>query len=158
MPPTRYVAAYCSRYKPLKEMRMNSRAFLMLCSSSLLSREKSSNVYSLSTQALFSVVLSAYFSSFIIAAAVMLHKRLTTPSSNIPWGPFRLGAAGVPITIVAIAYSIVGMFFSMWPPFVDVTPSTMNYSSLVFGGALLISVAFWVGHGRKVYVGPIWEY
>ena len=94
----------------------------------------------------------------MIAAAVMLHKRLTTPPSKLPWGPFRLGVLGVPITVAAIAYSIMGMFFSFWPSFLPVEAAAMNYSSVVFGAAVLLSLGFWVGHGRKVYVGPIWEF
>lgn len=87
----------------------------------------------------------------------MLHKRLTTPTDEIVWGPFKLGRAGVPITVVTIAYSIVGMFFSMWPLFAEVTAAGMNYASPVFGVALMLSLGFWFAYGRKVYTGPIWE-
>ncbi|MCJ1474037.1 hypothetical protein MMC13_002695 [Lambiella insularis] len=109
-------------------------------------------------EAFFSVVLAAYQSSFLIAASVMLHKRLTTPASDMPWGPFRLGRAGVPITITAIVYGIIAMFFSFWPSDVVVTAASMNYSVVIFGAALLFSLGFWFFHGRQVYVGPIWEF
>ena len=87
----------------------------------------------------------------------MLHKRLTTPASELPWGPFKLGRAGVPITVVAIAYSILGAFFSMWPTTVKPTPESMNYCVLVFGAAMIFSVGFWFAYGRKHYTGPVFE-
>ena len=33
----------------------------------------------------------------------------------------------------------------------------MNYSVLLFGGAMIFSLLFWGVWGRKVYVGPILE-
>jgi len=104
------------------------------------------------------VAVAAYYSSFLIAACIMLHKRLTTPDSEIPWGPFRLGRLGVPITIGALCYTVLAVFFSFWPSIIPVTVTSMNYASLIFGGFLLISLAFWFIHGRKVYIGPIWEF
>ena len=87
----------------------------------------------------------------------MLHKRLTTPDWDIPWGPFRLGRAGVPITIIAMLYTIIGVFFSFWPQYSEVDPVSMNYSSLLFGSAVIFSLLFWALYGRKVYTGPIME-
>ncbi|PQE24741.1 choline transport protein [Rutstroemia sp. NJR-2017a WRK4] len=108
--------------------------------------------------AFYSVVLAAYQSSFLLAASVMLRKRLSTPTSEIPWGPFQLKRLGVPITILAIIYTILALFFSFWPAFAQVDAATMNWSCLIFGGALIFSMVFWVLYGRKVYVGPIWEF
>jgi choline transport protein len=73
------------------------------------------------------------------------------------YGPFRLGPAGIPIIIVSLMYSVIGIFFSFWPgtPRPDVL--TMNWSVVVFGGALVLSMLFWLVHGRKVYTGPILE-
>lgn len=108
-------------------------------------------------QALLSVNVVAYFSSFILAAGIMLHKRLTTANSEIPWGPFRLGKAGIPITIFALIYTVWALFFSFWPTTSHVEADTMNYSVLIFGAAVLFSLIFWAFWGRKTYVGPIWE-
>lgn len=108
-------------------------------------------------QAFVSALIAAYFTSFLIAAGVMLHQRLTTPESEINWGPFRLRGFGVPVTILAILYSILGIFFSFWPAAVHPNETTMNYSVLLLGGVLIFSMIFWVLHGRKVYTGPIIE-
>lgn len=87
----------------------------------------------------------------------MLHKRLTTPASDLIWGSFRLGRAGVPITVLALIFTAIGIFFSFWPANVTVTAQTMNWSVTVYGGVLILSLVFWVIHGRKVYKGPIME-
>lgn len=107
--------------------------------------------------ALNSLVIAAFYATYAISCGVLLHKRLTTPASKMRYGPFTLGRAGVPINILAMAYSILGIFFSFWPPTHDVTAETMNWSVTVFGGAVLFSLGFWVVYGRKVYTGPIIE-
>ena len=103
------------------------------------------------------LVIAGYYSSFVIAASVILLKRLTRQDIPIRWGPFSLGRAGIPVNVIAIAYSIIGIFFSFWPPGVKPTATTMNWSVAVYGGVLLFSLVFWAVHGRKVYTGPIIE-
>ena len=49
------------------------------------------------------------------------------------------------------------MFFSFWPTAVPVTPSTMNWSCLLYGATVLFAVGFYGVYGRKVYNGPIIE-
>ena len=84
----------------------------------------------------------------------MLHKRLTTLDSDLSWGPFRLRRAGVPITVAAISYSILGAFFSLWPTTVRPNAESMNYCVIVFGSVMIFSILFWLAYGRKHYVGP----
>lgn len=108
-------------------------------------------------EAFIGVCIAAYFSSFLLAAGVMLHKRLTTPESELPWGPFRLKQFGVPVTILAMAYTILGLFWSFWPYTPAVSAQNMNYSVLLFGGTLVFAMVFWILWGRKVYKGPIIE-
>lgn len=107
--------------------------------------------------AFISLAVASYYSSFILSASVMLNKRLTTPNSDLPWGPFRLGRAGVPVTVVAIAYSVLGAFFSMWPTAVKPSAESMNYCVVVFGGVMVFSLLFWIVYGRKHYTGPVLE-
>ena len=87
----------------------------------------------------------------------MLNKRLRTPDSEIPWGPFRLGRFGVPVTIIAILYSLLGAFFSMWPTVKKPNIQEMNYCVLVYGGVMLFSMLFWLVYGRHHYTGPVVE-
>ena len=92
--------------------------------------------------ALTSLVIASFYSSFVIAATVFLHRKLTTPAVDMVYGPFQLGRASIPIIVLSLAYSIVGIFFSFWPPATEVSAVTMNWSILVFGGVLLFSLFF----------------
>ena len=107
--------------------------------------------------ALASLAVAGFYASFLISASIMLLYRLRTPDSQIPWGPFRLGQAGTPVTVFSIAYSTQGMFFSFWPPSSDVNLENMNWSAVVFAGIVVISLIFWMFHGRKIYKGPLVE-
>ena len=84
----------------------------------------------------------------------MLHKRLTTARQDILWGPFRLGAAGVPITVAAIGYSLVGIFFSFWPPTATVTAATWNWSFVVYWATIMAALLWWWLRARHYYTGP----
>lgn len=105
--------------------------------------------------AFLSLLVMGYYSSFILATSVMLHKRLTTPDSSLPWGPFKLGRAGVPVTVVAITFSVFGAFFSVWPSTAKPDAQSMNYGILVFGVVVIFSLLFWFFYGRKYYQGPV---
>lgn len=88
----------------------------------------------------------------------MLHKRLTTDASEFLWGPFRLGRAGVPLTIVALAYSVVGWIFSFWPPTAAVTVTNFNWSLVVYFGTILLAMIWWIAYARHTYTGPKIEF
>lgn len=107
--------------------------------------------------ALTSLVIASFYSSFSIAAAVLLYRKLTSTGSDLVYGSFYLGRAGIPILILSLAYSAIGFFFSFWPPTSTVDAVSMNWSVAVYGGAILFSLLFWALHGRKVYTGPRWE-
>lgn len=106
--------------------------------------------------AVLSLVTAGFYSSALIACVVLLVKRITKPT-DIRWGPFQLGKLGIPINVLAIIWTSIGIFFSFWPSNAQVTLENMNWSSLVFGLALLMSTAFWFLHSKKTYTGPIRE-
>ena len=104
--------------------------------------------------ALTGLTVAGFYSAFMVAGSVMLHRRLTTPAEDIAWGPFRLGKAGVPLTIIALIYSFVGFFFSFWPPVADFTVATFNWSLVVYFGILFLAIGWWAIRARKTYKGP----
>ena len=81
----------------------------------------------------------------------MLHKRLTTPDATLPWGPLNLGRAGVPVTVLAITYTVFGAFFSVWPTTPKPDARGVKYDILVFGATIIFSLSFWFMYGRKYY-------
>jgi len=107
--------------------------------------------------AVLSLVTAGFYSSFLIAGIVLFMKRCVTPYSEIRWGPFALGKFGLPINLLAVLWTMIGIFFSFWPTDSQVTLQNMNWSILVYGATLLLSTAFWFLHSRYVYTGPIVE-
>ena len=103
------------------------------------------------------IVIAGFYSSFLVVAVLILIRRLTKQDASFRWGPFRIGRFGVPVNIFSIAYSIIGIFFSFWPPSVNPTGTSMNWCIAVYGGVLIFSICFWFAYGRKVYTGPITE-
>ena len=103
------------------------------------------------------LVIAGFYSCFLVVAILLLIKRLTHQDDSLRWGPFRLGRFGVPVNVFSIIYSIIGIFFSFWPPSIDPSPAKMNWSITVYGGVLIFCLCFWFVHGRKVYTGPIVE-
>jgi hypothetical protein len=87
----------------------------------------------------------------------MLYRRLTTSDADIAWGPFRLGKAGVPLTIFALVYSFIGWFFSFWPPVGELTTQTFNWSLAVYFGVMFLAMGWWALFARRTYTGPKME-
>lgn len=124
--------------------------------------------------AIMSVNVAAFFMSYIIRSSPSppsYHQRLTSIAISlllfrrlrkdpvkdaIEWGPWHMGPILGPIVnVLALAYTLITMFFSFFPATATVTPVTMNWSSLLFGGSLIFSVVFYVVWGRKSYKWPI---
>ncbi|KAI4187238.1 MAG: hypothetical protein L6R41_002956, partial [Letrouitia leprolyta] len=106
-----------------------------------------------------SLTINGLYASYLVVCGLLLYRRLTggiaTPTTyethsnakivtesasgetdviNLVWGPFHVpGALGVAINVAGIAYMIVILFFSFWPPVMNPTAAKMNYSVLVTG-------------------------
>lgn len=104
--------------------------------------------------ALTGLAVAGFYTAFIIAASMMLWRRLTMPAAKMPWGPFRLHAFGIPITILSLIYSVIGVVFSFWPPVAEIDKATFNWSVVVFLGVILLSIGWWAIKARKTYTGP----
>lgn len=121
-----------------------------------------------------SLSVVALFSSYLIATVLFLWRRCTgaivlptevnatslanTPGAQLVWGPWRIpGIWGIANNVFACAYLAVILFFCCWPATTPVTAATMNYSSLLLGAAVLLSVVYYAVWARKSYVGPVVE-
>lgn len=105
--------------------------------------------------ALTGLTVASFYTGFIVCAILMLYRHFTVPV--MPWGPFRLGVTRVPVAILSLAYSIVGILFCFWPPVAAVTVENFNWSLVVFVGVVSISIFWWVLVARKTYQGPKME-
>ena len=117
-----------------------------------------------------SLSIAGLYSSYLLPCVSLLWRRLggkiKTHSDNaddsrtggIQWGPWRLpDPYGTLNNIFACIYLVLLLFWTFWPPATPVTPSTMNFSCLVFGSAILFSVAWYMYRGRKEFTGPVVE-
>ena len=66
--------------------------------------------------------------------------------------PVFLGPA---VNFFAIAYVIIILFFSFWPPETPVDAKNMNYCVLVTGGVISFSLHWYLTRGRKDYKEPM---
>jgi choline transport protein len=105
-----------------------------------------------------SVNVAAFYTSYMIPICLLLKKRLRQDpvKDKIHWGPWKMGPVLGPIAnVIGLIYSIITMFFSFWPAVAAVDKVSMNYSCVLFAGALLFSVVFYIGWGKHAYKWPI---
>ncbi|MCJ1451301.1 hypothetical protein MMC28_001637 [Mycoblastus sanguinarius] len=124
---------------------------------------------------IISISVVGLYASYLVATILLLWRRVTgtirpafetpiestifnAPNSILTWGPFKMPRViGALVNSLAIAYMIIVFLFAFWPPALPVGPASMNYACLVFGVTVLLSVAWYIVHGRKVYKGPVVE-
>jgi hypothetical protein len=82
----------------------------------------------------------------------MIRKRIL--GETVHFGPWKLGRWGLPINIIAACYTLVTVIFTFFPIAVPVTAETMNYSCAVYGGVVVLGLAYYGVWGRRVYIGP----
>ncbi|KAI1335037.1 putative GABA permease [Xylariaceae sp. FL0016] len=119
-----------------------------------------------------SISIAGVFGSYIIAASLLLYRRLTggihepsdddsitnTMGTGLTWGPWRLrGALGTANNAFSCCYLTFVFFFSFWPSSRDVTAENFNWAVVVFVSVLLFSMVYYTVWARRVYLGPIIE-
>ncbi|TGO31522.1 hypothetical protein BHYA_0586g00010 [Botrytis hyacinthi] len=121
-----------------------------------------------------SLSVSGLYSSYLICAVLLLYRRVTgglqhATTSEVPiartiaegkltWGPWHVpGTFGIINNGFAIVYLIIMLFFSFWPPATPVTAASMNYSVLVTGSIVIVSIIYYAIRGRHEWVGPVIE-
>ncbi|KAI1277947.1 amino acid transporter [Xylaria sp. FL0933] len=123
-------------------------------------------------QALLSLVNAALFASYTLVCGLLLWRRCTgeiRPYSStadfdlidgkgLIWGPWKLPEPlGIANNIFACLYSIFTLFWSFWPEVNHPTPNTTNWSVLVFGVMVLLSILWYFIRANKHFQGPIKE-
>ena len=77
--------------------------------------------------AIASLVVSGYLGSYSVPIILLLKNRIRRPAS-VHYGPFKLGAWGVPLNIFSLIWIVVVMVFSFFPSVrTDLTAETMNW-------------------------------
>ncbi|KAK3620790.1 hypothetical protein LTR56_023202 [Elasticomyces elasticus] len=104
--------------------------------------------------AIISLQLIALMATYACSIACVLFRRMKG-EHNLPSAQWSLGAAGKPINTIGLVYSIYLVFWIGWPPVRDVTASSFNWATPMFGAIFLFSLVFYYTNGRKVYKGPV---
>ena len=101
---------------------------------------------------LVSFVIAAYFGSYVIPISMVAYRR----SRGIPikMGPWNLGRFGLTTNIVAIVWIIITWTFSFFPIAVPVNPSTMNWSSVLWGSMMSFGIFWYIVYQRHKFTGP----
>jgi len=91
--------------------------------------------------------------SYAITISCLIWRRLY--GAPLPSRRWSLGNFGLPINILAILFLIPVWFFTFWPLATPVFAKTMNWSSAMFGGLVVLALVYYVVWARHVYEGPV---
>lgn len=103
---------------------------------------------------------NAFCSGFILLSSssfiACILPNILTGRKNIQYGPFKLkGALGFIINGVSCLYLLVFSVIYTFPPSLPTDASTMNYSSLIWGGLTIFVAILWIVKSRSGYHGPL---
>lgn len=105
---------------------------------------------------------SAAFNAFTGVATICLSASYAAPivvllirgRHLVADAPFRLGKFGYIINIITIIWILLAIVLFMMPTSIPVTPSTMNYASVLFIFFAAISILWYIINGRRYFTGP----
>ena len=108
---------------------------------------------SIAFNAITSLQLLALVFTYLLVIGCLVWRRLY--GAPLPRGSWSLGRAGLPINIVAMAYSAYLLVFIAFPTEVPVTLSSLNWAPVMFGGVVALALFYYFVHARHVYDGPV---
>ena len=103
--------------------------------------------------AVTSLLVGALFASYFVSIACIFTKRLR--GEPLPPSRWTMGRWTLPVNVLALSYILFAIVMTCFPLYRDVTPKSMNWSSVVFSGVVVFALICYVVHGRKVYNGPV---
>ncbi|MCJ1322631.1 hypothetical protein MMC15_007980 [Xylographa vitiligo] len=103
--------------------------------------------------AIAALAVAALTSSYQISLACLIAKRLR--GDTLPARRWSLGRYGIYVNCVALGFLFVVWFFSFWPESAVVTPVTMNWNVVMYGGVVIFATVYYVLIGRHYYNGPV---
>ncbi|KAF2122219.1 amino acid/polyamine transporter I [Lophiotrema nucula] len=106
--------------------------------------------------ALISLQAFALHVSYFLPILFILLRKLRGPPP--PYGPFKLGALGIPVNILALCYLVYVVSWMPLPNFLPVTKDNMNYAGPIFGAVLIGALLDWFISGHKRFAIPITRY
>lgn len=105
--------------------------------------------------AIVSLTEAGLFISYLIPITLIMVKKIK--GEHVRYGPWSMGKMGVFVNGFSAVFLVISTFFSFFPPAIPVTPTSMNWSIAVFGGFVILGLAWYAVVGRKQYHGPVVE-
>ncbi|PHH88966.1 hypothetical protein CDD83_6818 [Cordyceps sp. RAO-2017] len=105
---------------------------------------------------------SAAFNSFTGVATICLSTSYGVPvlvsllrgRRHVSRSPFPLGRFGVAINVVCVVWIVFAVVIFCMPVSLPVSPSSMNYASVVFAGFAAIAFVWYFAYARRNFTGP----
>lgn len=91
--------------------------------------------------------------SYFLTISCVVYRRIAGP--ELPPRRWSLGRWGLAVNCAALVLLAPLIFFFTWPVVTPVTAETMNWSSVLLCGTLIIAMVYYVFKGRFEYVGPV---
>lgn len=103
--------------------------------------------------AIGSLAVSAILGTYIISFTVLILRRLR--GGPLPARRWTLGRYGIFVNIGAVLFLLVVWVFVFFPLQTPVTPSTMNWNIVMFGGTMIFACVYYVVVGKNNYTAPV---
>ena len=88
---------------------------------------------------LYILTFGAILSSYIISISCVALRKIRK-DRPLPHARWSLGKAGLPCNIIAVAFLLVIYVFAFFPLVTPVTMSGMNWSVLIYGAVIVLSL------------------
>ena len=108
---------------------------------------------SVALNAITSLGAVAVLVSYYLTIGCIVYRRLS--GRALLARRWSLGSWGLVINLAALGFLTPLIFFLTWPLATPVTAATMNWSSVMLVGTLIIAMIYYVVWARKEYVGPV---
>lgn len=103
--------------------------------------------------AIMSLGTAALLSSYIISITCVRLRRWR--NQPLPPARWSMGKFTPICDTISIMVLLVIWIFSFFPLTKNVDPTTMNWSVVIFGGVVVVSLSYYVLYARRVYKGPV---
>jgi hypothetical protein len=96
---------------------------------------------------------AALYASYVIVIGCVAWRR--TFGEPLPASRFDLGRAGIFINLTAITFLSVQFVFIFFPTAPNPSLPYMNWTIVIFGATVVLSLAWYYIRGKQAYLGPV---
>lgn len=109
---------------------------------------------SLDSLVAFQAMVSIATIALYIAYALPIFLRVTLARKAFVPGPFNLGRYSILIGWTSVLWVVTISFLFSLPVAYPITKETLNYTPILVGGVLILTVSYWIVSARYWFKGP----